>query len=81
MAEHGVMLVQYRKAMRDIQRGSGRESFLPKGILCLFLCGPQSLRISCYRIVLYLPQDKEQLLWSIPTPSSPLHTFMKGSTC
>ena len=40
MAEHGVMLVQYRKAMRDIQRGSGRESFLPKGILCPFFMRP-----------------------------------------
>jgi hypothetical protein len=33
--------------MRYIQSGSGRKSFLPKEILCLFLCGPRSLRISC----------------------------------
>jgi hypothetical protein len=38
MAEHVVRWVKYSKAMRYIQRGSGIESFLPKEILCLFLC-------------------------------------------
>jgi hypothetical protein len=35
--------------MRYIQSGSGIESFLPKEILCLFLCGVPPLRISCYK--------------------------------
>ena len=31
------------------QSGSGIESYLPKEILCLFLCGVPPLRISCYK--------------------------------
>src|SRR5262245_23387911 len=47
IAEQVVTLVKYSNAMRYIQSGSGIESFLPKEILCLFLCGVPPLRISC----------------------------------
>src|SRR5215831_6663442 len=47
MAEHVVILVKYSNAMRYIQSGSGIESFLPKEILCLFLCGFPLLRNFC----------------------------------
>src|SRR3954465_5725706 len=47
IAEQVVMLVKYSNAMRYIQRGSGIESYLPKEILCLFLCRVPPLRISC----------------------------------
>src|ERR671936_254795 len=51
IAEQVVTLVKYSNAMRDIQSGSGIESYLPKEILCLFLCGIPLLRISCPNIV------------------------------
>src|SRR6516164_3855970 len=46
-AEQGVTLLKYSNAMRYIHSGSGRESYLPKEILCLFLCGLPPRRISC----------------------------------
>src|SRR5215469_9117192 len=49
MAEHGVRLVKYSKAMRYIHSGSGIESHLPSESLCLFLCGLPVARISCTR--------------------------------
>src|SRR5262250_2657473 len=47
MAEHVVRRVKYSNAMSYIQSGSGIESFLPKEILCLFLCGFPRLRNFC----------------------------------
>src|SRR3954467_12322329 len=47
IAEQVVTLVKYSNAMRYIQSGSGIESYLPKEILCLFLCRVPPLRISC----------------------------------
>jgi hypothetical protein len=50
--------------MRYIQSGSGIESFLPKEILCLFLCGFPRLRNFCYKkrteIALEIVQQLEQ---------------------
>src|SRR5215468_8844467 len=47
IAEQVVTLLKYSNAMRYIHSGSGIESYLPKEILCLFLCGLPPLRISC----------------------------------
>jgi hypothetical protein len=47
IAEHVVRLVKYSKAMRYIQSGSGRESHLPRKILCLSFCGFPRLRNFC----------------------------------
>src|SRR5262249_22817096 len=50
MAEQGVMLVKYSKAMRYIHSGSGIESHLPSESLCLFLWGLQVTRTLCYLV-------------------------------
>ena len=71
MAEHVVILVKYSKAMRYIQSGSGIESFLPKEILCLFLCSFPRLRNFCQRNI--TPRESGQTsVWSFIT-RTPVH--------